>query len=66
MGFNSGFKVLTKEDLQHMTALSEPGDDSETNVKRPQLTTSALKKGLQMAADLVNYFFEFDHFMDGV
>ena len=49
-----------------MTALSEPGDDSETNVKRPQLTTSALKKGLQMAADLVNYFFEFDHFMDGV
>jgi len=49
-----------------MTALGKPGDDSGTNVKRPQLTTSALKKGLQMAADLVSYFFEFDHFMDGV
>jgi len=44
--------VLTKEDLQHVTALSQPGDDSGTSMKRPQLTTSALRKGLQMAADL--------------
>jgi len=57
---------LTKEDLQHMTALSEPGDDSGINVKRLQLTTIALKKGLQMAADLDDYIFEFDRFMDGV
>jgi len=49
-----------------MTTLSELGDDSGTYVKRPQLTTSALKKGLQMTADLVDYFFEFDRFMDGV
>jgi len=58
--------VLTKEDLQHVTALIEPGDNSGTNMKRPQLTTSAVKKGLQMAPDLVDYFFEFDSFMDGV
>lgn len=49
-----------------MTALSEPGDDSGINVKRLQLTTIALKKGLQMAADLDDYIFEFDRFMDGV
>jgi hypothetical protein len=31
---------------------------------RSQLTTSALKKGLQMVDDLVDHFFEIDHFMD--
>jgi hypothetical protein len=49
-----------------MTALSEPGDYSGTNVKRPQLTTSALKAGLKMAADLFDYFFMFDRFMVGI
>lgn len=47
--------MLTKEDLQHVTALSQTGDDSDTNMKRPQRTAIALKKGLQMAADLVDY-----------
>jgi hypothetical protein len=44
--FYSLAAVLTKDDLKHMTALSEIGDDSATYLKRLQLTTSALKKGL--------------------
>jgi hypothetical protein len=30
----------------------------------PQLSTHALKKGLQMADDEVSHVFEVDHFMD--
>jgi len=40
--FNYGAAVLTEEDLQQLTALSEPADeDSHTIVK---MTASALKK----------------------
>jgi hypothetical protein len=33
-------------------------------VERPQLTTSALKKGLEIEDDLLDNFFEAVHFMD--
>jgi hypothetical protein len=33
-------------------------------MERPQLTSSALKKGLQAADDLFKQFFEVDHFID--
>lgn len=53
---------LTQEDLEHLTAHREPeGESSDTVVDRPQLTTSALKKGLQVVDDLVHNFFEVNH-----
>jgi len=44
---------------------NEPEDEKASEVvKRPHLTTSALKKDLQMADGLVDHFFEVDHFLD--
>jgi hypothetical protein len=43
---------LTAEVSEDMTVLSEQEDeDSDTAVEMPELTTRALKKGLQMADD---------------
>jgi hypothetical protein len=41
--------------------LSEP-EDEDSVMKWSQLMTSALKKGLQMADDLTDHFFEVNHF----
>jgi hypothetical protein len=41
----------------------EDEEASEVVVKRCHLTTSALKKNLQMTDDLVDHFFEVDHFL---
>lgn len=44
---------------------NEPEDEEASEVvKRPHLTTIALKKDLQMADGLVDHFFEVDHFLD--
>ena len=44
-------------DLEQPTALVEPNDENpDAVVERPRLTTRALKKSLQMAKDLVNYY----------
>jgi len=40
-------------------------EDSDAIVGRHELNISALKKGLQMVDDLVNHFFEINHFTDG-
>ena len=37
-----------------------------TFLDRPQLATSALKKGLQLADDLIEHLFEEDHLMHKV
>jgi hypothetical protein len=37
-------------------------EDFGADMDRPQLTSSALKKGLQAADDLLEQFFEVDHF----
>jgi hypothetical protein len=55
---------LTEEDLEQLTMFNEPEDEASEVVKRPHLTTIALKKDLQMADGLVDYFFEVDHFLD--
>jgi NifB/MoaA-like Fe-S oxidoreductase len=57
---------LTEEDLEQMTSLTERDDqeDSDAVVKRPHLPSSALKKGLQMADDLVSHIFEVNHFIN--
>uniref|UniRef100_UPI0035902DA6 tigger transposable element-derived protein 1-like n=1 Tax=Myxine glutinosa TaxID=7769 RepID=UPI0035902DA6 len=57
---------LTEEDLEELAAPSDKEDDrdSEGIVERPQLTISTVKKGLQMADDLVDHLFEVDHFME--
>jgi hypothetical protein len=54
------------EDLEELTALSEPEDEeySDAVVQRPQLTTSVMKKGLQLADNLVDHLFDIDNFMD--
>ena len=54
------------EDLEELTALSEPEDEeySDAVVQRPQLTTSVMKKGLQLADKLVDHLFDIDNFMD--
>jgi hypothetical protein len=59
---------LIEEDLEQLTVFSEPEDeeDSEVVVKRLKLTTSVLKKGLQISDYLVDHFFEVDHFLRGV
>lgn len=45
---------VTEEESEDMTVLSEQEvEDSDTAVGMPQLTTRALKKGLQMAGDLI-------------
>jgi hypothetical protein len=45
--------------------LSEPeNEDFGADMDRPKLTSSALKKGLQAADDLLKQFFEVDHFTD--
>jgi len=44
---------------------NEPENEEASEVvKRSHLTTSALKKDLQMADSLVDHFFEVDHFLD--
>jgi hypothetical protein len=55
---------LIEESLEQLTALSEDEEDSETVVQRPQLTTGALKKGLQMVSDLVVHLFEVEDFVE--
>lgn len=56
---------VTEEDLEQLTSLTERDDqDSDAVVKRPQLSSSALKKGLQMADDLVSNVFEVNHFIN--
>ena len=40
-------------------------EDSDAIVDRHQLNISILNKGLQMVDDLVNHFFEINHFTDG-
>jgi hypothetical protein len=40
-------------------------EDSYAIVDRHELNISALKKGLQTVDDLVNHFFEINHFTDG-
>jgi hypothetical protein len=64
--FDSRTAELTEEDTEELTVLSEPqdGEDSDAVVKRPQLTTSTLKKGLQMVDALADHFLEADYFMD--
>jgi len=57
---------LTEEDLEQLTSLTERDDqeDSDAVVKRHQLTSSAQKKRLQMADDLVSHMFEVNHFIN--
>jgi hypothetical protein len=53
--------LLSEEDLKDLTALNEQDQqNSETAVKRPQLTNNALKKRLQIVDD-VNHFFQAAH-----
>jgi hypothetical protein len=57
---------LTYEQLEQLTALTEPENKEHADavVERSHLTTSTMKKGLQLVDDLVNYFFENYHFID--
>ena len=54
------------EDVEELTALSEPEDEeySDAVVQRPRLTTSVMKKGLQLADKLVDHLFDIDNFTD--
>jgi hypothetical protein len=54
------------EYLEELTALSDPEDEeySDAVVQRPRLTTSAVKKGLQLADKLVDHLCDIDSFMD--
>jgi hypothetical protein len=58
--------LITEEDHEQLTSLNEIDDqeDSDAVGKRPQLPSSALKKGLQMADDLVCHVFEINHFIN--
>ena len=58
---------LTEEDIEQLTSLTERDDqeDSDAVVKRSQLPSSALMKGLQMADDLDSHVFEVNHFING-
>jgi hypothetical protein len=50
------------EYLEELTALSDPEDEeySDAVVQRPHLTTSAVKKGLQLADKLVDHLCDID------
>ena len=50
---------LSEKDHEERIAFSVPeyGEDFYTITKRLQRTTSALKKGFQMADDIVSHFF---------
>jgi hypothetical protein len=54
------------EDLEEVTAFSEPEDEeySDAVMQRPQLTTSVMKKGLQLADKLVDHLFNIGNFTD--
>jgi hypothetical protein len=51
-----------REDLEQLTALheSEGGGDSGAAVEKSKLIISALKKGVQMADDVIYNLFEID------
>jgi len=50
---------------EKLTVLSTPeNEDFGAVMERPQLTSHALKEGLQAADDLFEQFFEVDHFID--
>jgi hypothetical protein len=57
---------LTEEDHEQLWAFSESEDKeySDTVVEWPQLTTSVLKKCLQVVDDSFYHFFRVDHFLD--
>jgi hypothetical protein len=53
------------EDLEKLTSLSDAEDeDSDGVVQRSELTSSAMKKGLQLADKLVDHLFRVENFMD--
>jgi hypothetical protein len=48
-----------------LTVFSTPeNEDFGAVMERPQLSSSTLKKSLQAADDLLEQFFEVDHFID--
>jgi hypothetical protein len=50
---------------EKLTVLHTPeNEDFGAIMERPQLTSNALKNGLQAADDLLEEFFEVDHFID--
>lgn len=51
------------ENLEQLTSLTER-DDQEDSDAVAKLPSSALKKGLQMADDLVSHVFEVNHFIN--
>jgi len=56
---------FTVEDLEPLTAVSEPENkDPVAVVERFQLTTSASKRGSQTADDLADHLSEMDHFIE--
>jgi hypothetical protein len=40
--------LRTEEDLEMMTAVGEPDEESGVVMEKPELTTNAVKTGLQM------------------
>ena len=64
--FTSHAVELNQEKFEQLTALSEfrKEEVSDPIVERPQLTSSARKKGLQIGNDQVHYVFEINHLMD--
>ena len=53
------------EDLEELTTPGKPDEEEYSDdIERPQLATSAAKKGLQVADDSVDYFFAIGHFTD--
>jgi hypothetical protein len=48
-----------------LKGLSEPeNEDFDSVIERPELTSKALKKGLQAADDLLEQSFEVDHLIN--
>jgi len=58
------FQTLILLNVKLTVFSTSENEDFGAVMERPQLSSSALKKGLQAADDLLEQFFEVDHFID--